>query len=196
MSYHPSIHRCEHIKVNGTQCGSPAIRKNSFCYFHGRWREQHILLNTPGVNVRPAIDMPVLEDANSIQCAIMQVMSLLLSGQIEHKTAALLLYGLQTASGNLRHTQFEPYPRQVVINPATVGETHLGEDVWQNSDFNGKEKDESSPEKNLQRKPDPLPPNWRDEVRTQIATLVKERAPHLIAAAGLRELGPQHVQRE
>jgi hypothetical protein len=125
----------------------------------------------------------------------MQVMSLLLSGQIEHKTAALLLYGLQTASSNLRHTQFEAYPRQVVINPATVGETHLGEDVWQNSDFNGKEKDESSPEKNLPRKPDPLPANWRDDVRAQIATLVKNRAPDLIAA-GLDKLEPQHVQRE
>jgi hypothetical protein len=149
----------------------------------------------PGREGEAGHRMPVLEDANSIQCAIMQVMSLLLGGQIEHKTAALLLYGLQTASANLRHTMFEPYPRQVVINPATVGETHLGEDVWQNSDFNGKEKDDSSPEKNLQRKPDPLPANWRDDVRTQIATLVKKRAPHLIAA-GLDNLGQHHVQRE
>jgi hypothetical protein len=195
MSYHPSIHRCEHIKVNGTQCGSPAIRKNSFCYFHGRWREQHITFATTAKTV-PAIDLPVLEDANSIQVAIMQVLNLLLTGHIEHKAAALLLYGLQTASSNLRHTQFEPYPRKVVINPATVGQTHLGEDVWQDSDFNGKDKDECSPDKNLQRKPDPLPPNWRDEVRTQIATLVRNRAPDLIAAAGLRELEPHRVQRE
>ena len=148
------------------------------------------------MKVRPAIDMPVLEDANSIQCAIMQVINLLLGGQIEHKAAGLLLYGLQTASANLRHTQFNPFPRDVVINPATVGETHLGQNVWENSDFNGKEKDESSPEKNLQRKPDPLPPNWRDEVRTEIATLVKKRAPDLIAAAALEKLGPRHVQRE
>ncbi len=194
MSYHPSIHRCEHIKVNGTQCGSPAIRKNSFCYFHKRWREQHITFATTAKTV-PAIDLPVLEDANSIQVSIMQVLNLLLTGHIEHKTAGLLLYGLQTASANLRHTHFDPYPRDVVINPATVGETHLGEDVWQDSDFNGKEKDESAPEKNLQKKPDPLPPNWRDEVRTEIATLVKDRAPHLIAAS-LDNLGPHHVQRE
>jgi hypothetical protein len=26
LLYHPNIHRCEHIKVNGTQCGSPSIR--------------------------------------------------------------------------------------------------------------------------------------------------------------------------
>src|SRR5450755_1097870 len=30
LLYHPNIHRCEHIKVNVTQCGSPSIRGNSF----------------------------------------------------------------------------------------------------------------------------------------------------------------------
>jgi hypothetical protein len=194
MSYHPSIHRCEHIKVNGTQCGSPAIRKNSFCYFHGRWREQHITFATTAKTV-PAIDLPVLEDANSIQVAIMQVLNLLLTGHIEHKTAALLLYGLQTASANLRHTRFNPFPKDVVINPATVDKTRMGEDVWQNSDFNVKEEDGSPAKTAIRKEPDPLPANWRDDVRTQIATLVKERAPHLIAA-GLENLGPHHVQRE
>jgi hypothetical protein len=194
MSYHPSIHRCEHIKVNGTQCGSPAIRKNSFCYFHGRWREQHITFATTAKTV-PAIDLPVLEDANSIQVAIMQVLNLLLTGHIEHKTAALLLYGLQTASANLRHTRFNPFPKDVVINPATVDKTPMGEDAWKNSDFNVKEEDGSPAKTAIRKEPDPLPANWRDDVRTQIATLVKERAPHLIAA-GLENLGPHRVQRE
>ena len=193
--YHPNIHRCEHIKVNGTQCGSPAIRGNSFCYFHGRWREQHILLNTPGVKVRPSIDLPVLEDANSIQVAIMQVMSLLLAGQVEHKTAALLLYGLQIASGNLSRTKFEAYPPDVVINPATVDQTPMGENVWENSDFNIEEEHEeeegenTSPEENVrtrrleeyssednsEEEPDPQQNNW-DELRTQIAAMVKQAA--------------------
>ena len=112
------------------------------------------------------------------------------------RKAALLLYGLQTASSNLRHTRFEAFPKDVVINPATVGETHLGEDVWKNSDFNVKEEDDSTAETNIRKEPEPLPANWRDEVRTQIATLVKKRAPDLIAAAGLEKLGPQHVRRE
>jgi hypothetical protein len=38
----------------------------------------------------------------------MQVMRLLLTGEIEHKTAALLLYTLQTASHNLSRTEFNP----------------------------------------------------------------------------------------
>jgi hypothetical protein len=28
--YHPKIHRCDHVKVIGTQCGSPSLRGNSF----------------------------------------------------------------------------------------------------------------------------------------------------------------------
>ena len=54
---------------------------------------------------RAALDLPVLEDANSIQVALMQVMRLLVSAQIDHKTASLLLYALQTASSNLRKDQ-------------------------------------------------------------------------------------------
>jgi hypothetical protein len=142
MLYHPNIRRCQHIKVNGTQCGSPAVRRNSFCYFHGRWREQRILLGNTRPKAIPSLDLPVLEDANSIQVAIMQVLSLLLTGQVEHKTAGLLLYGLQTASGNLRRARFEAYPTDVVINPATVAETRMGEDVWKNSDFDVDEEDD------------------------------------------------------
>ena len=52
--------------------------------------------------------LPVLEDANSIQIALMQVMRLILSGQLDPKTASLLLYALQTASSNLGRTNFEP----------------------------------------------------------------------------------------
>src|SRR5450432_2840196 len=72
----------------------------------------------------------------------MQVIGLLLTGHIEHKSAGLILYGLQTASGNLRHANFEAYPPSVVIDPATVDETLLGEYVWENSDFDGEEKEE------------------------------------------------------
>ena len=53
--------------------------------------------------------LPLLEDANSIQIAIGDTLNALLAGQIDHKTAGLLLYGLQTAATNVRHTDFETY---------------------------------------------------------------------------------------
>jgi hypothetical protein len=137
MSFYPSnIPRCEHIKTNGTQCGSPALRGKRFCYFHKRWRDTRIDLNTTRARLsRAVIDMPVLEDANSVQVSLMQIMRLILSGQVEPKTAGLLLYALQTASSNLRRTNFEPYQPHVVIDPSTVDQTVLGEDLWRREDF-------------------------------------------------------------
>ena len=87
--------RCQHIKVNGTQCGSPALRRNRFCYFHKRHHLERIALAADRVKsagrsrCRAAIDLPVLEDANSIQISLMQIMRLIIAGNIDGKTAGL-----------------------------------------------------------------------------------------------------------
>src|SRR6266481_8465250 len=129
--YPESIARCQHLKVNGTQCGSPALRKQRFCYFHKDWRQKRLQIN---VNIRReqgAVTLPVLEDANSIQVALMQVMRLLLTAQIEHRTAGLLLYALQTASANLARTTFEPeLPTRVVIDRAVISRRPIGATAW------------------------------------------------------------------
>jgi hypothetical protein len=66
----------------------------------------------------------------------MQVMRLILSGQVDPKTAGLLLYALQTASSNLSRINFEPAVKtRVVIDPRTVDQTPLGEDPWCPEDF-------------------------------------------------------------
>ena len=135
-SYPNSIPRCEHIKINGTQCGSPALRRNHFCFFHKRWHETRIVLNANRARrARATLDLPVLEDANSVQVSLMQVMRLVLSGQVDPKTAGLLLYALQTASSNLSRINFEPVETRVVIDPRTVDQTPLGEDPWCREDF-------------------------------------------------------------
>src|SRR5882724_12109008 len=128
MSYSPNIPRCQHIKVNGIQCGSPALRGDRFCYFHKRWHEHHITIaEAKSLKVRPSIDVPVLEDANSVQVALMQVIQLLLSGQIDHKTAGLALYGLQISSYNIRNTRLAPVNKHsMVINPRNRGQNSDG----------------------------------------------------------------------
>ena len=119
MANFPS--RCQHLKVNGTQCGSPALRRNRFCFFHKRSQDERIKLGADRARRGVAtFVLPVLEDANSIQVALMQVMRLLVSQQIEHKTASLLLYALQTASTNLHLTRFDPKRHDVVLDPRTV----------------------------------------------------------------------------
>jgi hypothetical protein len=49
-----------------------------------------------------------LHDAASVQRALAQVMTRLLSGNIGHKRAGQILYKLQTASVNLRAAQPDP----------------------------------------------------------------------------------------
>jgi hypothetical protein len=132
MSLYPdTIARCQHIKVNGTQCGSPALRKHRHCYFHREWRAKRLQINRNVQREQQQITLPVFEDANSIQVALMQVTRLLLTQQIDHKTAGLLLYALQTASSNLARCTFEPeLPTTVVIDRASVAKRPIGATAW------------------------------------------------------------------
>jgi hypothetical protein len=144
--------RCQHLKINGTQCGSPALRRNRFCFFHKRFQDERIKLGTDRARRGVAtFILPVLEDADSIQIALMQVMRLILSQQIEHKTASLLLYALQTASTNLRLTDFKPFRHDVVLDPREAGDTVLGENVWRDHDFDEEEEDDEEEETEADR---------------------------------------------
>ena len=94
--------RCTHITVTGHRCGSPALRKQHFCYFHTRMIK--------GVNYR--VDMCISPDAlfespDTIQTALMQVYSDILQGQIEYRKASLLLKALQIATSLSRRVDFE-----------------------------------------------------------------------------------------
>ncbi len=132
--------RCQHLKINGTQCGSPALRRNRFCFFHKRFQDERIRLSADRARRGVAtFVLPVLEDANSIQIALMQVMRLLLSQQIDHKTASLLLYALQTASTNLRLTNFKPLTNDVVLDVRDVANTPLNEHIWEDEDYEDEE---------------------------------------------------------
>ena len=147
MSDFPS--RCQHVKVNGTQCGSPALRRNRFCFFHKRFQTERISLNKIAVNQARAhrraanFDLPVLEDANSIQVSLMQIMRLLALGHLDPKTAGLLLYALQTASANLRRTNFEPNMHNIILDPRQVDETPLGGRIWDDEDFADEDDEEA-----------------------------------------------------
>jgi hypothetical protein len=91
MPIHENTRRCDHKKVDGARCGSPALTGKSKCHFH-----IHIYR-------RPTeFVLPPLEDANSIQVAVMEIMRALLEDRLERDKAATLLYALQIAQSNLR----------------------------------------------------------------------------------------------
>jgi len=100
------VPRCQHVKVNGTQCGSPALRRKRFCYFHDNYRQTQARLMAAQSEVCLS-NLPLLEDANSVQVAVMHVIHLLGSGKLGTKVAGLMLFGLQTASANLKRVNFE-----------------------------------------------------------------------------------------
>ncbi len=126
------VPRCQHVKTNGTQCGSPALRRRRLCFFHDRIRNQRIADNKSLIR----FPLPLLEDANAVQMALMQVIQRLGSGTMDPKTAGLMLYALQTASINLRYTDFEAAKAtDVVIDRDTVAATCLNGPQWFKEDF-------------------------------------------------------------
>ncbi len=90
MPSQTSIPLCNHIKDDGVQCGSPALRGKGFCYFHQRQRR-----------LRPTRMIPILEDKNSIQFAATQIVRAVLEDKVDNERLRLMLYALQIASSNL-----------------------------------------------------------------------------------------------
>lgn len=137
------VPRCQHVKVNGTQCGSPALRRRRFCFFHDKVRRERARIAAE-LWVPRRFDLPLLEDANSVQVALMKVFQMLGSGQLDHKTAGLMLYALQTASINLRNTNFEAEEvTDVVIDRDTVAATCINGPQWFEDDFENEEQEEA-----------------------------------------------------
>jgi len=129
------VPRCQHVKMNGTQCGSPALRRRRHCFFHERIRRERAKI-AADLSAQRMFDLPLLEDANAVQMALMKVIQMLGAGRLDHKTAGLMLYALQTASVNLRNTTFEVNDAtDVVIDRDDVHRTSLGGPQWFEEDF-------------------------------------------------------------
>jgi hypothetical protein len=121
--------RCRHIKVSGTQCGSPALRNKNFCFYHHKDRPLPVECYSDIEYATGEINLPFFEDAHSIQAVIRQVVQMVLQKRLERKTASLLLYALQIASSNLKRMELEkPQPEQVVTDLEPVVDPH---EAWQ-----------------------------------------------------------------
>jgi hypothetical protein len=88
-------------------------------------REINMKFNEHGI-----IKLPTLEDANSIQLGLAEVMRLLVTQQIDHRTASLLLRALRIAAANVKFTSLEPKPTHIVIDPNCVENRPLGATAW------------------------------------------------------------------
>jgi hypothetical protein len=150
-----NVPRCQHVKVNGTQCGSPALRSRRHCFFHDRIRREQAKIAANASGPR-RFELPLLEDANSVQVALMKVIQMLASGTLDHKTASLILYALQTASINLRTADFEVEDvSEIVIDRDTVNATSINGPQWFEEDFDDEPEEEAAPP-NAQPTPESL----------------------------------------
>jgi hypothetical protein len=126
---------CRHIKTNGRRCKSPSLGLSALCYFHSRLHRRHknllensSALGETGLNPSTSpsesgqylpdyatrqqhpieLDLPPLEDVESIQVSISLLIAALARNRIDPKRAAVLLYGLQLAATNARSITIEP----------------------------------------------------------------------------------------
>ena len=92
---------CTHIKVTGVRCGSPALYGESFCYFHQR---MHRGVRMPAqARLHP---IALIEDEESIQAALMEVINALMRNTIDLKRATLILRALHIAVKNAHRVKF------------------------------------------------------------------------------------------
>src|SRR6266699_326109 len=61
--------------------GSPALRNGEYCYFHRRWRMTTVDLSHSAHHVTSEFVLPVLEDADSIQITLGQIMRMIVCRQ-------------------------------------------------------------------------------------------------------------------
>jgi hypothetical protein len=108
---------CTHIKISGVRCGSPALRAHEFCYYHQRMHRG--VRTPPQARLHP---IALIEDRESIQVALMEVLNGLMRNTIELKRAALMLRALHIAVKNAGHKDFAAKPSQMVNEVPEYGE--------------------------------------------------------------------------
>src|SRR5271157_1214688 len=85
-----AVPRCQHIKANGIQCGSPALRTERHCFFHNQHHRRTCKFDLYEPE-KSALNLPPLEDANSIQVVLTEVIRLVLTRHTDQKSASLLI---------------------------------------------------------------------------------------------------------
>jgi hypothetical protein len=97
----PNVRSCTHIKVNGIPCGSPALRGERFCYYHQRVIRG--VRTPPRARLHP---IAIIEDPQSIQFALMEVINALMRDTIDVKRANVILRALHIAVKNMQNRNY------------------------------------------------------------------------------------------
>ena len=94
---------CAHQFPDQRQCGSPALRNETFCYYHHPTRK-------PAKNprdrqarrlARKRLRLPLPTSRTDLHHSLLYLMHLIAANEIDTRRAGLLLNALQTAGKNL-----------------------------------------------------------------------------------------------
>lgn len=119
-------YRCRHIHASGSQCGSPALRNEPFCYHHHTTRRPKAATRRPHTDEPQPFDLPLVEDRASALAAASRILQLIAANDIEPARAGKLLYNLQLITKLLpRESASEP---DLAAPPPTVLVTEIVED--------------------------------------------------------------------
>jgi hypothetical protein len=130
----PTVPFCTHIHINGNRCKVPALRGRALCHFHDesekRRRTSSRFTRRLADRNRRTINIPVLEDANAVQVALMETIYAFIDKRLDRKDASLLFYALQTASSNVRSLQLtESAPRWSFTEELTDRHDKIHEEI-------------------------------------------------------------------
>ena len=84
--------RCTYVRLNEQTCTQPALHGGGLCRFHDF---------TVANPLKDTTLIPFVEDATTLQYALMQVIKSLQSGRMTRPVAGTILYALQIAAQNL-----------------------------------------------------------------------------------------------
>lgn len=88
----PTYIRCEHIQFNGSRCGSSALRGDTHCYHHQRYKQSFVV---PGEKNYP---MPPLHHHLGRARLCSDILRALLSGAMPVGTARTMLKAYRIAT--------------------------------------------------------------------------------------------------
>jgi hypothetical protein len=111
---------CSHVKEDGVYCDSPALRSRKYCYYHLMQRGRRLRLAlAQGRNEPAQLILPPLENLGSMSVALSEIVQALAAGQLDHRSAGLMLYAIQQAATlSLRLSQM-----QATLKKDAEGET-------------------------------------------------------------------------
>jgi hypothetical protein len=94
--------RCQHIYVNGNECGAPRVRGRKLCHMHERMEQ------TKAEKLN--LDLGPMEDPDSIQMGIQKLQAAIIDGTLDAKQIGQLAYTIQLAAWNVMRTSMVKSP--------------------------------------------------------------------------------------